>query len=154
MPIVVAESHQSGSNVPTTLVADPNTSSGNLMNSNAHPLSPTPTSTIPTTSNSLVHSDSDVRSTPEQPDSSPLQSSLFSNVNVCLLNLRSVVNYHLCMHLFFVYVRHGCLIVFLTVKSFPMISFSTTKIGHHEVGEFNCSSCFHPQFIVVILCKS
>lgn len=61
VPIVVTESHQSGSNVPT-LVADPNTSSGNLMNSNAHPLSPTPTSTIPTTSNSLVHSDSDVRS--------------------------------------------------------------------------------------------
>ena len=74
VPIVVTESHQSGSNVPTTLVADPNTSSGNLMNSNAHPLSPTPTSTIPTTSNSLVHSDSDVRSTPEQPDSSSPQS--------------------------------------------------------------------------------
>ena len=73
VPIVV-ESHQSGSNVLTSFVADSNTSSGNPINSNTHPLSPTPTSTFPTTPPTLVRSESNVRSTPEQPDSSPPQS--------------------------------------------------------------------------------
>ena len=64
IPIVVAESHQSGSHVLTSSgvpVVEPNTSSDNLMNSDAQSLSPTPTPTFnPTTTPSLFHSESNV----------------------------------------------------------------------------------------------
>ena len=79
IPIVVAESHQSGSHVLTSSgvpVVEPNTSSDNLMNSDAQSLSlsPTPTPTFnPTTTPSLFHSESNVYSMSEQPDSPPIQ---------------------------------------------------------------------------------